>query len=124
MFITRLITLKKKKTRSWATRLIKNHLDVWESCNLAHGVPNPHTYIYISLFIIYIYGHFLSIARVIVAIWQPQITDLEGSSSSFFCPEGQHFNRIRKCRHRAHYLYMYIKVYTYVQYTQLYHCNM
>lgn len=97
MFIT-----QKKKTRSWATRLIKTHLDVWESCHLAHGVPNPH----ISLFIIYIYGHFLSIARVIVAIWQPQITDLEGSSS-FSVLKVNIFNRIRKCRHRAHYLYVY-----------------
>jgi len=36
----------KKKTRSWATRLIKNHLDVRESRSLAHGVPNTYSVIY------------------------------------------------------------------------------
>lgn len=40
MFITRFYNTLKKKTRSWAMRLIKNHLDIRESCHLAHGVLN------------------------------------------------------------------------------------
>lgn len=48
----------KKKTRSWATRLIKNHLDVRESCRLAHSVPNTYGVVYIiRTFLFHRAGH-------------------------------------------------------------------